>query len=246
MAIISAIIGYVGYNGMNKIQAGQDEIATVILPSIVNLEIIDEAQTNIKAQEVGLMVRRFVGADRQHFYDKSEVLFKSIEDAKAIYTPLPHSNEEATAWKEFLSAWEEWVKDHNDYITLNKQKDELIAHGSAKDSAQIASIDSQIMDHYVNKMRPSYAKSESLMMKVIEINNKESAATDLSADEASSSAMKLLIILLTIGVLLAAIFGFLISSNIQNIIKSVIKQTKDLIEATLAGKLATRARPRYQ
>ena len=100
MAIITGIVGYIGYNGMQLIQKGQDEIATVILPSINSLQIINEAQTNVKAQEMGLMVRRFQGANRQLFYDKSETIFKSIDAARKIYDSLPQSMDEAAAWKE--------------------------------------------------------------------------------------------------------------------------------------------------
>jgi methyl-accepting chemotaxis protein len=50
-----------------------------------------------------------------------------------------------------------------------------------------------------------------------------------------------MIVMIIIGILLAIILGLVISSNIQKIIKSVIAQTKNLIDAAVAGKLTTRA-----
>jgi len=57
------------------------------------------------------------------------------------------------------------------------------------------------------------------------------------------SASTFLILLVVIVVFLAIALGFFISGNIQSIIKSVIKQTNNLVEAAVAGKLATRAKP---
>ena len=74
MAIISGLVGLIGYNGMHVIQKAQDDQALVYLPSSLHLMEIAEFQTDIKAQELGLMVRRLQGADRQHFYSKIEKL----------------------------------------------------------------------------------------------------------------------------------------------------------------------------
>ncbi|MDF1547219.1 MAG: methyl-accepting chemotaxis protein [Bacteroidales bacterium] len=243
LTIISAIIGYIGYSGMQSIQQGQDELATVILPSVNNLQIINEAKTNVKAQEMGLMVRRFEGADRQHFYDKMDRIIVSIDTARKNYESLPKLAEESDAWNEFIPAWNDWLKTHEAFVALNRQRDDLTAKGVDERSLEIAALDSTILDHYAYKLRPVFANSESLLLKVMDINNKHAKETDIESDTASSSGMLLLLIFIIIGVALALFSGLFISTNIQNIIKSVIKQTKDLVDAAVAGKLATRAKP---
>ncbi len=50
-----------------------------------------------------------------------------------------------------------------------------------------------------------------------------------------------MIILMVVGIVLAILLGLIIASNIQKIIKSVIDQTKNLIDAAIAGKLTVRA-----
>ncbi len=59
------------------------------------------------------------------------------------------------------------------------------------------------------------------------------------ANYATSFMYSLILIVLIASILL----GMLISGNIQNIIKSVINQTKELVSAAVAGKLGTRAKP---
>ncbi|HEX3007575.1 MAG TPA: methyl-accepting chemotaxis protein [Bacteroidales bacterium] len=57
---------------------------------------------------------------------------------------------------------------------------------------------------------------------------------------ATASALSM-VIMIVIGIVIAVSLGLLIASNIQNIIKSVIGQTKKLTDAALAGNFTTRA-----
>ncbi len=59
----------------------------------------------------------------------------------------------------------------------------------------------------------------------------------------ANSSVNMLLIIVIVILILAIALGFIIATNIQNIIKSVIKQTKDLVNAAVGGKLATRANP---
>jgi methyl-accepting chemotaxis protein len=58
----------------------------------------------------------------------------------------------------------------------------------------------------------------------------------------ASSASQMYVVI-SIIIILSILLGLIIAANIQNIIKSVIKQTKDLVEAAIAGKLSSRAKP---
>ncbi|HEX2967561.1 MAG TPA: methyl-accepting chemotaxis protein [Bacteroidales bacterium] len=58
----------------------------------------------------------------------------------------------------------------------------------------------------------------------------------------STSATRVMIIVISILVLLATVLGIAIALNIQEIIKAVITQTKSLIDAAIKGNLSTRAK----
>ena len=51
VAVIASIIGGVGFWSMNAAKTAQDEAASVFLPSIHGLEIMNEAQTAILQAE---------------------------------------------------------------------------------------------------------------------------------------------------------------------------------------------------
>jgi pyruvate formate lyase activating enzyme len=57
MAVLVLIVGAAGLYGITQIRNAQDEIATVNLPSIVALAVINEAQTDVRGRERGLLVK---------------------------------------------------------------------------------------------------------------------------------------------------------------------------------------------
>jgi len=243
LVIISCIIGYVGYNGMIVIQKNMDNFANEILPASHNLQIIDVSQAEVKAQEMGLMIDLFQGADRQHFYDKMEQKLKELDDAKKIVESINMLDNEKTIWNEYLSALEKWRADHNEFVSLNKQKDLIQLQGLADNTDKINKISSEIANIYTSKLRVSFNNSDDLLQKMLDQQEIIAKAADMEGDTTASSGITLLLIILIIGVVLALFLGLIISWNIQSIIKSVIQQTKDLVSAAIAGKLAHRAKP---
>ncbi|WP_051328273.1 MCP four helix bundle domain-containing protein [Desulfatirhabdium butyrativorans] len=68
----------------------------------------------------------------------------------------------------------------------------------------------------------------------------------LIADDNSKiadGAVYTMIVLIVVGLIVALGMGFLISSNIKNIIQNLMGEVKNLVDAAVAGKLATRADP---
>ena len=59
----------------------------------------------------------------------------------------------------------------------------------------------------------------------------------------ANTSTSFMLILIAIGVILALALAFIISGNIRGIIDDLIKQTKDLVDAAVAGKLSTRGEP---
>jgi methyl-accepting chemotaxis protein len=233
MAVISCIVGYVGYSGMGTILKGQNEISDVRLPSIQALLTISEAQTAIDAGENALLSRAATQIERESAYKRFDDAQKRFEDAWAIYEPLPQTEEEAKVWKDFIKAWNIWWN-------LHEQGVKLARNYEAKPNDSTYQLYS---DYALITVAEPFSKAESLLNELVDINKKVALDSNKVSDDEAASANNLLLIVLIISVIMAVLFGLFISGNIQNIIKSVVQQTKDLVEAALAGKLATRAKP---
>jgi PAS domain S-box-containing protein len=239
MAIISGIIGYIGYNGIANEKKAQDEVAMNRLPSIQALLTISKAQTSVLVGERGLINREFTVVLRKAQYDYIDAAFKRVAEARKIYDLLPQTKEEFEEWSRFIPLWDKWVESHESLKNISKEIDIML---DSQDTLKLNKLYKEIFAKSLNS-RENFLNAEESLNKLIAINSKVATNEDINSDKEARAATNLLIIIILLGVILAITFGLFISNNIQNIIKSIIKQTKDLVNAAIAGKLATRAKP---
>ena len=231
VAILASIIGLVGYTGMQQVMKAQTEISDVRLPSIQSLLIISEAQTAVDAAENMLLARNATQAMRNNSYSRFDDAEDRFQEAWEIYEPLPQTVEEAKVWKEFVRAWGKWWDLHKTGVQLAKNYE-----ANPNDSTyQLYS------DYALITIGEPFTKAEGLLLELVEINRVISVEEASNAKEEADFAIMLLIIFIGTGVILAVVLGLFIASNIQNIVNGVIKQTNNLVDAAVLGKLETRA-----
>jgi len=221
--LVAIIIGFIGYNGMRIIQAEFDEVAKNRLPSIHSLLIIDEAQTAIDAAENALLAINITP-------ELQRAAYASFDDAKAraseafkIYEPLPQSVEEAVVWKEFLPAWNDWMKHHENFVALAKKYD----------TEKTSQAYNAMSDYALITIAEPYKKAEKLIMQLIAINEKVAEELNSKADEQSHTALLFLLIAILTGGVLSVVLGLIITRAIT---KPLAKGVK-LAEAVALGDL---------
>jgi len=243
VAVIAGLIGMVGYIGMSKIKAAQDEIAVVRTPSISSLLKLSREQVNVWVAERGLTNRRMMAPDvRKAQYNWIDSSFARAQRAWNIYEPLPQTPEEAIEWKLFVGLWNTWKTDHQKVYDISLEKDKLLASGHSVDDDTIKNIDDQAFQASIVARKSSLALVVSLN-KLIDINEKIIVEEDQKSDAMAQFVTIFLIVLLIIGIIVAIVLGLFIANNIQAIIQSVISQTTMLSKAAVEGKLATRGDP---
>lgn len=117
-ALIALALGMVGYYGAAKSDEAIQEIGIVRLPSVEALLIISEAQTAVDSAENSLLSTRLDATLRKAQYQRFTDAAKRADKAWKIYEPLPQTVEEAEVWRRFVPAWNQWWKDHEDYVKL--------------------------------------------------------------------------------------------------------------------------------
>lgn len=82
---------------------------------------------------------------------------------------------------------------------------------------------------------------QNAMDDLIEYNTQRAKQQSESNTALSNTATSILIVVVVLSFIAAMVFGFIIAANIQNIIKSVIGQTKNIVDAAINGNLRKRA-----
>ncbi len=240
VTLTAAVMGAVGYYGLNEVSKNMYEVADVRLPSVQTLLVMKEAQYSILAGERGLINRRMVDPTvRKAQYDHIELSWKEAAEAWKIYEPLPQTVEEAALWKEFVPKWEAWKKASQQVVELSHEKDSLLAGGAGLSDKRVEAIDNRVFDVSLAS-RKKFLDVETLLGKLVHLNEKVARDAGKAGEHAATHAKIQLAVALALAILLSLMIGFYLKKNIAAILQGLLDEANHLTEAAVAGKLATR------
>jgi methyl-accepting chemotaxis protein len=221
---ILLIVGIVGYFGIVKIDNHLEEISDNRLPSIYSLEIINEAQTAVKAANRTLLIPSISDelAKRQH-KDVKEA-FERVDKARKIYDPLPQTKEEELLWKQFVPQWEAWKKNAFKSVEMY---DEYRKTGSKETHDAMMKFNQEIVSK-------TFSDAEESLGKVIELNVKVAQEENAVAQKAGDVMRYLLIGATLIGLVSSIVISLFLT---RNVIKQLGGDPSEVSEiaSTVAG-----------
>ena len=164
VALITLLVGAVGYWGVSKLAGNLNTVGNIALPGIQSLLTMSEAQTAIDSAENALLSRAISLQERKELYKRIENKFAAAKDARKIYEPLKQTAEEARVWKNFVAAWDAWIRDDEAMLQLSKAYDATIAAQHKSDTLfdemtkQALVVNAQI-----------FSKAETLLNQIVDI-----------------------------------------------------------------------------
>jgi methyl-accepting chemotaxis protein len=241
LVFIGLLIGLIGYRGMTSSGRAQNTMATVFVPSLKYISDIMYNQSEIKANEYILLNNSFSIEDRNYFADMIEIRLQDLEAAKQKFDSLPKAGEDQALWKTYLADYEKWKQKHDAYIQYVKERSALMDQGVNNTDLRCKALDSKILDYYNNEVAPSFFPCETAGQKISAGQVSNATTANMAAARNTGSATVLLVIVISAGFVFALFVGIWISSNISAIIRSIVDQTKEIVDSTLNGKLDLRA-----
>jgi methyl-accepting chemotaxis protein len=226
--IVAIFAGVIGYMGITRIKQIND--ADTKLYDKITVPLADLVDLATSFQRIRVNVRDAVLSDnvtqREGYTNRIKELSKIFVDKSKLLETTILTDEGKSLFKTLMSSYDSY----------------LIDIESVKDLLNVGNKDGALL-----LMRGGMKQSNDACQKAIDDfqNSKVKLAKQTSEDNtalANSSTTFMLTIIMVI-LLAAIVLGLVIASNIQNIIKSVVKQIKDLVDAAIAGRLATRAKP---
>ena len=230
VTVLSAAMGIFSYIELNQIMALQDEIGDVRLPSVQSLLTMSEAQTAVKAATRSLLIPGLAADRVDHQFEYMKEAFARADQAWKIYEPLPQTTEEAALWKEFVPAWEAWVKD------VRQTEKNLKAYQAGNSKADHDHMFAFSMDNEAK----SFNHAESLLHKLVVINEKVAADSVMAAHASARVIKTSMVAIVCLVIVLALAIGLYLRKNISEIIKSLLDESGRLTEAAVKGQLAAR------
>jgi methyl-accepting chemotaxis protein len=124
VAMITLIIGFVGWRSVNNLDKDLTEISEVRLPSIKYLLVMSwtmEEMTKIKRTLLNPNLNMTTRKQQVKEFAEAGKHFKAAWDG---YAPLPQTQEEARLWKEFVAIWREVEKGGETFFKLCAELDQ--------------------------------------------------------------------------------------------------------------------------
>jgi methyl-accepting chemotaxis protein len=146
VALITLIVGIVGYYGAIKGEESVNEIGGVRLPSVDSLQIIHTEAQSIRGSMRTLSIPGLAAEVRDRQYRNLAESRKQYEAAWKVYEPLPQTEEEARLWQQFVPAWNAWRGANNNFMETIQKLDKL---GMGDPMLLGRQVESFTKDHYL-------------------------------------------------------------------------------------------------
>ena len=240
---ISLANNSVGFSGLIKSKKVQNKMATVFLPSLQYISKILHNQSEIKANEYVLLNNTFSIEDRNYFADMISVRFTDLESAKQKFDSLPKTAEVSELWKTYLKDYDTWKNKHDTFIKYVNERTLLTDQGVNNKDERCTSLDSKIFKYYNDEVTPAFFPCETAAQKIADSQVSDSNSASIDSDKSTRNSYLLLIISIIFSLIVAISIMWWISYHIKGIIRSILDETKEIVNATLNGKLDKRADP---
>lgn len=236
ISALTVAVGLLGYRGMKSSRAAQDAIATVYVPSLETISKIQFLQTDIKANQYGLLSPDYNAEERKYREEKIRTRQEEIAREIQSYDSLSKSAEDEALWKTFMTDFDEWKKKADEFAQYSAAKTSLLEQGAMKNDPRFKTLDEQIFIYYNNDVRNAFSKCETAVQALVDMNVKDTNDADASADITAVRTTTLLVITILVCVLFAIFVGLLVAADINKILKTLVSNIDGIVKQVVRGR----------
>jgi methyl-accepting chemotaxis protein len=146
VALITLLLGLVGYYGAVKSEGAIQEIGSVRLPGVDHLLTIKESAENIRGTLRTLVIPGLEKEVRERQYNNLTQARETYQAAWSAFEQLPRTQAEADIWQQFVPAWTAWREENNKFMEMSRQFDRL---GISDPTDLTRRLEQFTKDHYI-------------------------------------------------------------------------------------------------
>jgi methyl-accepting chemotaxis protein len=190
----------------------QHIVASVFLPGIHGLGLINEGQTAIALAERTLCFEQDPEIVKRQYVNLDSA-WKRIDEGWKIYEPLPQTPNEAITWKKLVQEWGVWKKSHQEILSLVQKGD--------FESARASNF---------GKTRDLFQKNAKLIDEIIDINIKNTKESDTIFDKTAETVEMVFLAMIVVGITVSICLGVFLSISITRSLNRVINGLSEASE----------------
>ncbi|OKH41032.1 chemotaxis protein [[Phormidium ambiguum] IAM M-71] len=256
IGLIVLIVALVGWNGNLRLSDRLNTLSTNSLPSISGLWKINEGQTQIQSAERALLNPLLSPANRMIESNRIKESWKQIEEGFKEYELAPVTARENALYKEFISLWDVWKQNHQQFMQVYEQfqkigiidpmilQVQLLSQGKGNTpemtkAKTAAALLNKLNFLAANQERSSFNQATEGMHKILEVNYDLATRTQNTAGEDISQTTFWVVLGMIIGPITAIIFGIYFSITIAKPLSTKIATIVNTIASSSSEIAAT-------
>lgn len=214
VAVVTLVIGAVGWYGVNSMVTSLNQIGDDAMPSVQAVLTIKSAQRWLKTVERTFLMGELEASriDNQLKYDAAA--WTEVDDAWKVYDPIIKNAQEAEKWAQFKPLWETWKADHTELVKMFND------YNATKDPAKLEAL----QEFGMGQTATDFSAAEAILTDLTKLIEDRAFATGTAADTNAQRITYIMIGGMVAGTVLAIALGVLLSTII----------TKPLLTASAA------------
>src|SRR5471032_2447214 len=200
------LVMLIAFAGLHRQSQMLDEIGKNRLPSVQNLQIMNEGQTALRSASRSMdAVAAYPEQYEEvaHEIARKQETWARIDKAWKIYDPLPQEPEEERVWNQFVKEWDAWKK--LDTVIDDAAVQITRADNLARKKELFGTLHRALLDS-----RDAFHAAELDLGKLVELNIEYGDNANRQADIASAAAQRQMVIASVAALLVLAALGTVI------------------------------------
>ncbi len=224
--LLASSIGVTGWIGLADSKNAITEINDVRLPSLVGLQMLSEAQTNIRLRSIETAIKE-LDYQATAFFEKTladkQRAWQKAQKGWDMYLPLPQTAEEARLWKTFEQEWAAWKTVDQKITDLMRR----LANPHTEDDQKV--MFKQFYDLYAQQT-PLFYQSEATLNQIIDLNMDIAQKEGISAHQTANNSKMIIMLVIVAGIILLLVFALWVIRVVVSSIHSIVSAVGQIVQ----------------
>ena len=236
IAVITLVVGFVGWKGVSKLSANFNELGKNTLPTVETVLDMEVQLQSLVASLRTLLNPNLTQEQRDEQYERIKNARAAYGELRKKYEAFPISAEEKAVWDQFVNMLKSWVDENNRFLEYSHELDKLGAGANNLQARQelLEKMNRQAMVIGAEKQKVAFEQ----MDQVVEMNKKEALEMVAAAERSAGISRKVSLTGMIVGAAAALILGFFIAISITSPIKQTVGVIQKIAEGDMTQQIA--------
>ncbi|NJC89324.1 MAG: HAMP domain-containing protein [Desulfuromonas sp.] len=239
VAAICAVVGMVGWYGINSVEEGLVDVSETHLMATKGIGLVMEGMNAIKSAERTMVNPTISNKDRIKEAGKLKERWDSLEEGWAIFDKVEKTPEEQTLWNKAKELLPQWRKAHEAMVAeLAQVSAERLSVTAASEGERdsLGHLD-KASDIAFGDSRTAFNDLMDQMDQVYEMADKLADARATEAEALASKLKTVAVVVVLMGIIIAMAFGFLIARSISQPMAKGVQLAEEVARGDFSARL---------